>query len=66
VKWAKHLHVSLSGYHSWKRNAQRREEERASLTDKVRKLFKDSGGSYGADMRETSRGGIKNVIPSRT
>jgi putative transposase len=49
AKWAKHLNVSLSGYHSWKKNMPARESKLASLTAMVKKLFEDSGGSYGAE-----------------
>jgi putative transposase len=49
AKWAKHLHVSLSGYYAWKKNMPAREAKLASLTAKVKKLFEDSCGSYGAE-----------------
>ena len=47
-KWAKFLKVSRSGYSEWKRTREERERALQIYAEKIREIFEESGGRYGA------------------
>lgn len=49
VKWAKHLNVSASGYHSWKKNKPEREAKKRQHKAEIKEIFKESRQTYGAE-----------------
>ena len=49
AKWARHLGVSLSGYHSWKHKQKQRETEVAAYKKMILEIFKEGQGTYGVD-----------------
>jgi putative transposase len=49
VKWASFLNVSRSGYYSWVRERPSREEKDKAFIDEIKKIFEESGGTYGPD-----------------
>ena len=49
VKWAEYLGVSTSGYYSWLKEKDRRYRQRKKDAELIRKIFEDSGGTYGVD-----------------
>lgn len=48
-KWAKFLKVSRSGYNAWKKNRKKREDILHTETERIRDIFKEGNGTYGAD-----------------
>jgi putative transposase len=48
AKWARFLHVSLSGYNAWKQIQSLRESQAAGLDERICIIFHDSKGKYGA------------------
>ena len=48
-KWAKFLKVSRSGYYDWLLTRQERLAKEAAYKEKVKKIFDDSGDTYGPD-----------------
>lgn len=49
AKWAAFFRVSRSGYYTYVERRQRREEEKEALKSEIKRIFDDSGGSYGPD-----------------
>jgi putative transposase len=49
AKWAKKLGVSTSGYYDWIRSREQRRSREQTLTEKVKSIFDDSNGTYGAE-----------------
>ena len=49
AKWAKHLQVSRSGYYEWLNNKESYEARKKAYSEKVKKIFNESGGTYGPD-----------------
>ena len=47
AKWAKFYQVSRSGYHAYIQRRWSREQARSLKKDEVRRIFKESGGTYG-------------------
>jgi putative transposase len=49
AKWASFFEVSKSGYYRWKQVRGTRLERDAAYRERIRKIFKDSKGTYGAE-----------------
>jgi hypothetical protein len=49
AKWAEHMRVSRSGYYHWKRTKAEREKREREYAEKVRKVFSEGEGTYGAN-----------------
>lgn len=49
VKWALFFEVSTSGYYDWKRERSMRQERDDLYRERIRKIFTQSGGTYGAE-----------------
>jgi putative transposase len=49
AKWAGFFGVSRSGYYAYLENRERRETEETALKSRIRRLFEESGGTYGPD-----------------
>jgi putative transposase len=49
AKWAKFYQVSRSGYYTYIKRRERREQEQAVKQQEVRAIFEESGGTYGPD-----------------
>ena len=49
AKWVKILQASKSGYYAYTERRERRENEKKKLTEIIKKIFKESGGTYGPD-----------------
>jgi len=47
AKWAAFLQVSRSGYYSWLERRDERKDEENVMQTRIRKLFVESGGTYG-------------------
>lgn len=48
-KWARFLRVSRSSYYEWKKTREERERRARDYAERVRRVFEESGGVYGAD-----------------
>ena len=49
TKWAEKLQVDRSGYYSWRKSRESRENREAYLKDRIREEFDKSRGTYGPD-----------------
>jgi len=49
AKWAAYFQVSRSGYYTYTRHQERRKREKEALKTKIKKIFDESDGTYGAD-----------------
>jgi len=49
VKWVVHLKVSKSGYYDWLTKKEANMLKEAAYKDRIKKVFDDSGGTYGPD-----------------
>ena len=49
AKWAKYLQVSRSGYYEWLTNKESYGSKQTAYSEKVKKIFDESGGTYGPD-----------------
>lgn len=49
VKWAGYFEVSTSGYYEWKKERVSREERDAAYCERIREIFTQSKGTYGAE-----------------
>lgn len=49
AKWAKFFRVSKSGYYSYIKRRQRLEKEKEVLKTEIKRIFVESGGTYGSD-----------------
>ena len=49
AKWAKFFQVSRSGYYAYIERRETRAQAKAALKDEIRRIFKESEGTYGAD-----------------
>ena len=49
ARWAAFLQVSRSGYYDWLKDRECRKVRENSLKERVKKLFVETGGSYGAE-----------------
>jgi putative transposase len=49
VKWASFFEVSTSGYYGWKQERTMRQECDALYRERIRSVFTQSGGTYGAE-----------------
>jgi putative transposase len=49
VKWANILEVERSGYYAWLKKRKSLQESIEKLKTAMRKIFEDSGGTYGPD-----------------
>jgi len=49
TKWAAFLEVSRSAYHEWKRTREERERAAKIYAEAIRRIFNESGDSYGAE-----------------
>ena len=49
VKWAKYLQISRSGYYEWLSKRKDYEAKQTAYSEKVEKIFNESGGTYGPD-----------------
>ena len=49
AKWAKFFHVSRSGYYAYLERYEHQEEEKAKFKVIIKKIFDDSGSTYGPD-----------------
>jgi putative transposase len=47
--WAKFLKVSRSGYSAWKKDRKKREAVQQANIERVRSIFRDGNGTYGAE-----------------
>ena len=61
-KWAKFLQVSRSGYYDWLSTRQERLAKEAAYKEKVKKIFGDSGGTYGPDRMYPQEGGRPKAV----
>ena len=49
VKWASFFEVSTSGYYTWRKERLAREAREQARRQRIRAIFNESGGTYGAD-----------------
>jgi len=49
AEWAKFFRVSRSGYYAYLKRYERQEEEKAKLKELIKKIFDESGKTYGPD-----------------
>jgi len=49
AKWVRFFKVSRSGYYAYAERRERQEEDKAKIKDKIKKIFDESGGTYGPD-----------------
>ena len=49
VKWAAYFEVSTSGYYKWQTEREHRTQRDENERNRIRKIFKESNGSYGAE-----------------
>jgi len=49
TKWAAFLEVSRSAYYEWKKTREERKKVAGVYAETIRKIFDESGGSYGAE-----------------
>ena len=49
ARWAAFFQVSRSGYYAFIERRERREQEEKSLKDEIKRIFEESGGTYGPD-----------------
>jgi putative transposase len=49
AKWAAFFQVTRSGYYAYIERRERREQENATSRTEIKKIFDDSGGTYGPD-----------------
>ena len=49
AKWAKFFNVSRSGYYTYQKRREKREDEETRKKAKIKKIYDESGGTYGPD-----------------
>ena len=49
ARWAEFFGVSRSGYYAFKERRERRESEKEEYKSEIRRVFNESGGTYGPD-----------------
>ncbi len=49
AKWAEMLEIERTGYYAWLNKREALEEKEAHLKKKIKKVFDESGGTYGPD-----------------
>ena len=49
AKWVKFLEVSRSGYYEWVKKREYNASKRKVYSEKIEKIFNESGGTYGPD-----------------